>query len=74
MAQLTVSKLLKLCKEQVELGNGNKIIAISDDNEGNGFHGLFYGFTTLDTDNDRDAFRDSIYDSEDDLDKLIILG
>ena len=71
---MTVKALLKFCQQEIKNGNGNKKIVISDDNEGNGFHGLFYGFTTLDTDNDKDAFRNDIYDSEDDLEQLIILG
>lgn len=42
---LTVSRLLELCKEQVDKGNGDKHIIISDDDEGNGYHTLFYSFT-----------------------------
>ena len=42
---LTVNQLLELCKEQIKQGNGNKHIIISDDDEGNGYHTLFFGFT-----------------------------
>lgn len=42
---LTVNQLLDLCKEQVEKGNGSKHIIISNDDEGNGYHTLFYAFT-----------------------------
>lgn len=42
---LTVNQLLELCKKQVKKGNGNKHIIISNDDEGNGYHTLFYAFT-----------------------------
>lgn len=68
--QLTVKELLRQCEIQVKKGNGDKVIIISDDNEGNGFHGLFYDFTE-----NLDSFRDMISDSvEDTSDKAIILG
>ena len=41
---LTVNALFEYCKEQIEKGNGSKHIIISDDDEGNGYHTLFYGF------------------------------
>lgn len=70
MKQLTVNDLLKLCQQAVSEGNGNKNIVLSDDNEGNGYHGLFYGFTPLD-----DGFEDMIYDSHThSIDDTIILG
>ena len=59
MKQITVKELLELCQEQIEKGNGDKNIVLSDDNEGNGYHGMFYGFT----DNSED-FIDDIYDSK----------
>jgi len=43
--QMTVKQLLKLCQEEVKKGNGDKFIVVADDNEGNGYHGMFYGFT-----------------------------
>ena len=68
--QLTVKDLYKLCKEEIDNGNGNKKIVISDDNEGNGFHGLFYGFTPME-----DIWEDMVYDSQTKSAKdTIILG
>lgn len=58
MEQITVKELLEICKQAVRAGHGEKHIVISDDNEGNGYHGLFYGFTPLTED-----FNDLIYDS-----------
>ena len=68
--QMTVQDLFILCAKEVEKGNGKKNIVISDDNEGNGYHGLFYGFTPVD-----DNFADDIYDSITSSSKdTIILG
>jgi hypothetical protein len=51
------------------VGNGDKMIVVADDNEGNGYHGLFYQFT------EADDFVDAIYDSQStDPDKIIVLG
>ena len=44
MEVLTVEKLYKECKKQIEKGNGKKVIMISDDDEGNGYHYLWYTF------------------------------
>lgn len=45
---ITVSALNKLCEEQIKNGNGKKKILISSDDEGNGFHELFYAFSAVD--------------------------
>lgn len=58
MEQITVNELLKLCEQEIKKGNGNKNIVISDDNEGNGYHGLFFGFTEAE-----DYYLGYIYDS-----------
>ena len=47
MNALTINDLLKECKRQVALGNGNKTIMISQDDEGNGYHYLWYSFTPI---------------------------
>ena len=41
----TVKELFEACKIQIAKGNGDKHILISDDDEGNGFHTLFYLIT-----------------------------
>ena len=45
---ITVNMLLQFCKDQVQSGNGDKKILLSDDDEGNGFHCMFYAFTGVD--------------------------
>ena len=70
MSQMTVFDLYNECIRQVSRGNGDKKVVISDDNEGNSFHGLFFGFTKWSED-----FKDYIYDSTaNSNDDTIILG
>ena len=45
----TVETLYALCKSQMAKGNGKKKILISDDEEGNGYHGLYFGFSPTKT-------------------------
>lgn len=42
---LTVRELLKLCEEEVKKGHGDCSIMISNDDEGNGYHYLWYNFS-----------------------------
>lgn len=53
MQQLTVKQLKVLCTQAIQRGHGDKLIVISDDNEGNGYHGLFYGFTLISKDDEQ---------------------
>lgn len=43
---ITVKQLFELCKQEINRGNGNKVILISEDDELNGFHTLWEGFTS----------------------------
>ena len=45
MAYKTVNELLELCKQEIENGNGDRKILLSDDDEGNGYRALYYAFT-----------------------------
>lgn len=45
MAEMTIRTLVSFCLEQMKNGNGDKKILISNDDEGNGYHGLYYAFT-----------------------------
>lgn len=78
MGQLTVKKLKELCEEEIKKGNGDKNIVISDDFEGNSFHGLLYGFTPIkceDEDGGVYAYEEEIYDSDTtDDEHTILLG
>lgn len=48
MKPITVKQLKSLCERQIEKGNGDKVIMISSDDEGNSYHYLWYSFTTID--------------------------
>ena len=48
MEPMTIKQLLEACQEAVNKGYGDKQILISDDDEGNGYHTLYFGFTTDD--------------------------
>lgn len=50
--KLTVKDLFKACQEQILKGNGDKIIYLSNDDEGNGYHQMFYLFTEDVAEND----------------------
>lgn len=71
MEALTVKELKKYCEEEIKKGNGNKTIMISDDDEGNGYHYLWYSFTSLE-----DAFvrEDEINEDVAKYEDTIILG
>jgi hypothetical protein len=76
MEQMTVRKLYLLLAQEVKNGNGEKAIVVADDNEGNAYHGLFYGITSNINDiKENVEFSNGIYDSrEKDLNKIVILG
>lgn len=44
MKPITIDILYKLCKDEIKKGNGKKVIMISNDDEGNGYHYLWYAF------------------------------
>lgn len=44
---ITVGQLYQLCKKEIMKGNADKVIMISQDDEGNGYHYLWYAFQTV---------------------------
>lgn len=71
MKEITVKDLAIACAKQLEKGNGNKIILLSDDDEGNGYHTMFYLFT--DKKEDVAACLELEHDRHN-VDDVIILG
>jgi hypothetical protein len=66
MGYKTVNELLELCKQEIENGNGDRKILLSDDDEGNGYHALYYDFTPAE-----ELFKDDEDDGEEfDLSEL----
>ena len=70
---LTVAELLEFCKKQVRAGNGEKKILISRDDEGNGYHGLFYQFTS-DAGTVRKLYDAGLFADDVEPDGVVILG
>ena len=64
---MTVRELLEHCRKQVAKGNGDKIIVLSNDDEGNGYHECYYAFTEEVREND-------LWGTIDEPEKKIILG
>lgn len=42
ITQVTVEQLFMALGKEIEKGNGNKYLIAADDNEGNGYHGVFH--------------------------------
>lgn len=45
MGQITVKDLYRDLSMLMDQGRGDDYIVVSDDEEGNGYHGIFYGVT-----------------------------
>lgn len=72
---ITINELKKAVDTQVKLGNGNKRILISQDDEGNGFHELFFLFTPVKQVFDGSKYQPQApYGVENNIDEYIILG
>lgn len=76
MEQMTVKQLYQELAIAIKLGHGDKFIIVADDNEGNAYHGMFYGVTS-----DPKMVKENIdcsnglYDSAvTDYNKIVILG
>lgn len=46
MTPLTIKDIYEECKQLIKDGNGDKVVMISNDDEGNGYHYCWYSFTT----------------------------
>ena len=76
MKPLTIRQLLIKCQEEINKGHGDYNIMLSDDDEGNGYHYLWYSFITP-TDLVKGCEDDYIYGLDEDIaprDKTILLG
>ena len=70
---ITVRQLADLAEQEIAKGNGNKKVYISQDDEGNGYHALFFGFTS--DKKDLEEIKEYSFGLEDeDLDNIVILG
>ena len=70
MKPFTVKELYTECKKQIDKGNADKVIMISDDEEGNGYHYMWYAFSSVEDVFDCNSIDERIATKED----TIILG
>lgn len=71
---MTVKELYMDCKTLIANGMGDKRIYISRDDEGNGFHTLYYSFTT-----DSEEVKDTLswlgeFVGDDEVKDIVLLG
>ncbi len=71
---LTVKELAKLCQDEIEKGNGDCSIMLSNDDEGNGYHYLWYTFISANELKGSYELEGSIDENIAPIDKTIILG
>ena len=71
---ITIKQLLELCKKEIVKGNGNKFIMISDDDEGNGYHYLWYAFCEGEEMRDVDSFDMCVDENVAKIEDTMILG
>lgn len=71
---ITVNQLLELCKKEIIKGNGNKFIMISQDDEGNGYHYLWYPFSDGELMLEDDMFSMCVDESVAKVEDTIVLG
>lgn len=70
---ITVKELMEECKKLCEKGYGDKHILISRDDEGNGFHTLFYSFTT-DEKSIKEYADFGYFHDDNDANEVVLLG
>ena len=46
MQPLKIKDLYEMVKKEIEKGNSDKVVMLSNDDEGNGYHYLYYSFTS----------------------------
>jgi len=70
---MTIKELRDLCNTEIKRNNGNRKVFLSDDEEGNGYHELFYSFL-VNSDEIADIQKYSFGLEEENPDKIAILG
>ena len=71
---MKLKDLYEDCKRLMEAGNGEKSLVVAADNEGNGYHGMFYTLTVITPENKKDFFGLIGDNSEPNLENIIVVG
>lgn len=71
---MKLKDLYQACKELMKKGHGEKSLIVAADNEGNGYHGMFFTLTVITPEN-ADGFVGLIGDNaEPNIYNLIVVG
>lgn len=73
MNVVTIERLVELLNKEVKNGNGKKKILLSNDDEGNGFHQMFYEITHIDEES-KGYYSDVYIGKDDSITNYVILG
>ena len=74
MKQIKLKDLYRDCALLMEKGHGEKSLVVSNDNEGNGYHGMFFTLTPI-TNENVDDFVGMIDDNnEPNIHNMIVIG
>ena len=74
MDQIKLKDLYQACKKLMKKDHGEKSLVLAADNEGNGYHGMFFTLTVITPEN-ADGFRGLIGDNaEPNLFNIIVVG
>jgi len=71
--QMTVERLYQECARLMRMGLGKKIVLVTDDDEGNGYHALWYDFTT-DVNQIRETKQVCYFHDDDDPKDVVLIG
>ena len=72
---ITINQLKNFCNSEIRKGHGDYAIMISEDDEGNGYHYLWYAFTPIEEyGNDEFGVLCNLDERVAPKDKTIILG
>lgn len=70
---MTVKILSEFCKEQLKKGNGDKVVLISGDDEGNYYHTLYFQFCD-DKEQIKQAAQYGMFHDDNNPDDVVLLG
>lgn len=48
MKKLTLNDLFLAINDEIRKGNGDKVVLVADDDEGNGYHPIYFAVTPMD--------------------------
>ena len=68
---ITVKELMSACRKQIDKGNGDKVVLITSDDEGNAYHTLYCLFTD---DKEEIESVSTLFQDSNNPDDVVLLG